>query len=136
MQDGRNDSVFKKPKLPAHSSSVSAKRGSRTAKSPSKSKSEEIVDLSDEELRGGDSFFAESEINNRKSTNQPESDSGSEEENVDEARLRQGKAYLAKITRKSHQDPDESGSEEEMDMDTITNRVAEDAVRSSLGGVY
>lgn len=128
MQEGKNDTVFKKPKGPTTSTPSSAKRGSKTTKTPTKSKPEEKEDIYDEELAGGDSFFADSAIDNRQSTKFVDSGSESEEENPEELKLKQSKVYLAKLARGSHQDSDESDNENGMDIDELTSRVAEDAV--------
>lgn len=129
MQEGRNDTVFKKPKGPTATTPSSSKRASKSTRTPTKSKPEETDDLYDEELAGGDSFFADSAIDSRKPSNFVDSDSESEGETVEDQKVRQSKAYLAKLARGSDQDSDESGSENGMDIDELTSRVAEDAVR-------
>lgn len=129
VQEGRNDTVFKKPKGPTATTPSSSKRASKNSRTPTKSKPEETDDIYDEELAGGDSFFADSAIDSRPTSKFVDSDSESEGETVEDQKVRQSKAYLAKLARGTAQDSDESGSENGMDMDELTSRVAEDAVR-------
>lgn len=77
----------------------------------------------------GDLFFGESALESRTNKDMDISGSESDEENADEARLRQGKEYLSKIMRKTDPESSDDDSGDEMDMDEVTARVAEDAVR-------
>lgn len=77
----------------------------------------------------GDVFFGESALENRTNKEMDISGSESDEENADEARLRQGKEYLSKIMRKTDPESSDDDTDDEMDIDEITARVAEDAVR-------
>lgn len=129
MQEGRNDTVFKKPKGPTATTPSSSRHASKSTRTPTKSKPEEKDDLYDEELAGGDDFFADSVFDNRTVTKHVDSDSDSEHETAEDIKLKQSKVYLAKLARGTQQDSDESGSENGMDIDELTSRVAEDAVR-------
>jgi hypothetical protein len=106
----------------------SSQRTARNGKSVAKDIVEEKDDILEDELLGGDAFFAESAVDSRNVEKPLGSDSDSDEENPDEIRLRQGKAYLSKVMRKSEQDSSDDDSEGKMDVDAITARLAEDAV--------
>lgn len=131
VQESRNDTVFKKPKSAASASLSGAKRTAKAPKAVTKTQPEEENDILDDELLGGDSLFADSAVDARKRIESSESGSDSEEENVDEAKLRQGKAYLQKIMRRGAGEHSDSESGSEMDVDEATARLAEEAVRIS-----
>jgi hypothetical protein len=125
----QKDKVFVKQRTTAAPSPSSKNGKSKGTKSVAKPSKEEEEDYLSDELMGGDGFFEDSGKDRRKTKEASDSGSDSEEENADEIRLRQGKAYLQKVMRNSNRDSNESDSDEEETGDSISAKLAEDAVR-------
>lgn len=70
------------------------------------------------------------DLDKPKKTTSVESSSDSEEENADEKRLRQGRVYLQKVMRTMEPEGSEDEEDEQMHLDRVSSKLAEDAVRS------